>query len=464
MSSKKTNCKRLLLIGGSGFIGSAIGEQFAELGWEIVVLTRKVRRYQLSYPCTQVSWDGELIPDEVILGTHAVINLAGQPIADKAWTASYRNEIRESRVNSTRALANAIASVTKKPEVIIQASAVGFFGMQHRDDLCDENSRPGTDFLAGVCKAWENEAKNIEKTTRLCVARIGLVLGWEGGAFPKLWNIYASGLGSSLGNGKQWMNWIHLKDVVSFFTQAVLNQNYSGVFNLVAPENIDNRSFHKTLADSSLSCRALATPGVCIKTLMGGRADLLLKAPKVTSSRLAEANFEMEFPALSEAILDLLTERTHLKAHYLKVKQWVPIDIVKVWDFVSSADNLEKITPPWLSFKIEETSSKKIEKGTRISYSLRLHGIPIRWRSHISSWVPKSEFVDEQEKGPYSLWFHRHVFKPLAGGTVIEDRVEYRLPVFPLGQVALPLVLKDLSEIFGYRKESTAAILCGDVD
>ncbi len=448
----------LLLIGGSGFIGSALGEKFVELGWKIHLLTRKIRPLQTSFPCRHFAWDGLHIPQAAITGTQAVINLAGQAIADKPWTSAYRKEILDSRINSTRALVQALSSLDEKPEVVVQASAIGFFGMQSRNEACHEDSAPGTDFLADVCQAWEKEAAGIAQKSRLCIARIGLVLGWEGGALPKLWDIYASGLGSTLGHGKQWMNWVHLADILKFFTSAIQNKNYTGVYHLVAPDNLDNHSFHHILSEKTASLKFLTVPGFCLTTLMGKRAELLLKAPQVKPSRLEQENFKFLFPNFALAMADLLAERSHPGAHYLKIKQWIPDDIDRVWEFFSSAENLEKITPSSLGFHVKHMSTKKIEKNTLIDYALKIRGIPITWRSNISEWSPKSSFVDEQVKGPYRLWFHRHLFRPLAGGTMIEDRVEYRLPLFPFGQLGLLFVKKDLAHIFEHRREAVARI------
>ena len=452
----QTKQKTILLIGGSGFIGSALGEHFAKNGWIIRLLTRSIKLYQTAFPCTQLLWDGKTIPEQAFDGVTAVINLAGQGIADKTWTSSYRRSIIESRVDSTRALAETLARTKFLPTVVVQASAIGFFGMQSRKEACSEESQAGSDFLAEVSLGWEQEAEPIGKYTRLVIARVGLVLGWEGGALPKLWDIYASGLGSILGTGKQWMNWIHLEDVVRFFFQAVESQHFKGVYNLVAPGNINNFTFHKLLANQTSSFSIMKAPAFLLKMAMGDRADLVLKGPKVISRQLSEEGFTFKFSQFSEALADLLKERTYPKLHYIKIKQWIPVAIEDIWDFVSSAANLEKITPPWLSFQIKQISTPQVDVGTRITYTLKLHGVPFTWQSHIAEWRPKVEFVDEQEKGPYRIWFHRHVFTELAGGTLIEDRVDYQLPLFPLGQVALPLVKKDLIRIFSYRKEATA--------
>ena len=450
--------KTLLLAGGSGFIGNAIGEKFAKLGWKINLLTRTKKPFQYAFPCQEFTWDGTFVPQEAIDGVHVVINLAGQGIADEFWTAKYRDLIFYSRIHSTRAIRKAIESSKNKPQLVIQASAVGYYGMKDRPETCVEETSAGKDFLAEVCQAWEYEAKEIAKHARLVISRLGVVLGWEGGALKKLWDIYATGFGAYLGHGKQWMNWIHIKDVLNFFEFAIDQPSVSGIYNLVAPENISNLTLHHELAKKTSSLKITGAPKISIKTMMGERASLLLEAPKVVPQRLNESQFKFEFSNINEALEHLVSERTYPHLHYLKSKQWVPANIDEVWDFVSRAENLERITPPWLNFRIVNATDDQIQEGTKINYSLKLHGFPMSWRSCISRWKPKFEFVDEQEKGPYSIWYHRHLIQDFAGGTLIEDRIDYKLPLFPVGEIAIPFVKKDLEKIFSYRKKVTADI------
>ena len=456
------NSKTLLLVGGSGFVGSKLGEKFSSLGWNIKLLTRSKRSFQYSYPCEEIIWDGMSIPAKVLNHVNVIINLAGQGIADKRWNNKYCRHILESRVFSTRAVYHAIQEAKVKPELVIQASAVGYYGLDDRED-CDEQSKPGKDFLSDVCESWEKEAEKISKYTRLVIARIGVVLGWEGGALAKLWDIYASGLGAYLGNGRQWMNWIHIDDLTQFFEYALFKSEVSGVYNLVASQNTRNYDFHKILARHTPSFSFAGAPKISVQSILGARAKLLLTAPKVIPARLERLGFAFLYPDLESAMNSLLHERTHPHLHYLKCKQWVPCSSEEVWSFVSSAKNLERITPPWLNFKIVGLSDDEIQEGTKIRYTLKLHGIPFSWTSHISQWSPSDEFVDEQISGPYKVWFHRHVMRELSGGTLIEDRIEYKLPLYPFGELALPMVKGDLDKIFAFRKKATAKYL-GDLD
>ena len=218
------NQPTILLLGGSGFVGSALGERFASLGWKVHLVTRTKRPYQMAFPCEQFEWDGTSIPLEAIEGVQAVINLAGQPIFDNRWTADYKKKILDSRLFAGRALVAAIDKLSTPPPVVIQISGTDFYGMDPRSDVCDERAGPGEDFMAEVGMVGEEPSLKLDSVTRLCIVRMGLVLGWEGGGLPQLWDVYASGCGGKLGNGQQPTNWVHVEDVVGFCEAAILNQ------------------------------------------------------------------------------------------------------------------------------------------------------------------------------------------------------------------------------------------------
>ena len=312
--------------------------------------------------------------------------------------------------------------------------------------------------MAQTCKDREQEIEKISNKTRVCIARIGVVLGEEGGAFPKLWEIYFSGLGAVLGNGRQHMNFIHIKDVVNFFSLALRNNSYTGIYNLVAPKDINNKDFHKILCKKTISMSRLFVPAFMLKIIFGEKSSILLDLPPVKPERLLEQKFNFKFPKVDKAIETLTTSRDHNKSNYLIYRQWLPVSLDKIWDFVSQAKNLEIITPPWLNFKIKSMSDEKIRENTLIKYELKLYGVKFSWLTKICRWEPKNKFIDQQEKGPYNLWHHTHLFEELAGGIVIEDKVSYRLPFFPLGQIAFFLVKKEIEKIFSYRKKVLADI------
>ena len=199
-------------------------------------------------------------------------------------------------------------------------------------------------------------------------------------------------------------------------------------------------------------------PAIGVKPILGQRAQLVLKGPEVVPEKLTQTGFDFAFPTLEPALEDLYKNHTFSGVHYLYARQWLPVSLDTVWDFISDEKNLERITPPWLNFKVLGKSSPEIQKDTLINYSLRLHGIPIKWRSEIAKWQPKELFVDTQVKGPYKKWYHTHLFHELDGGTLIQDQVQYQIPFYPFGLSVFPKVKADVSAIFQYRK--TAFVSC----
>ena len=461
MDQNDHSSETILVMGGSGFIGSALCEHLVGMGYEINLLTRSVDKLHLqtSFPCSLFSWNGKEIPEDALKGVKAVVNLVGQGIVDKSWTPQYRKQILDSRIDSVMALYDALSKCDKAPEVILQASAMGYYFGSSDHGVKMEDSEAGQGFLAEVCQAWEDCAKRLESFSRLVCIRIGLVLGWEGGAFPRLWNLYSMGLGSALGSGKQWMNWIHIKDLVKIFCAALEQEEFSGAYNGVAPGNVSNKEFHRCLATYTRSFSWLSAPAISLKMVMGARSSLLLDNYKVSPTRLEESGFTFDYGKFNEAMTDLLSERQNPKYHYLTCRQWLPKKIDEIWPFFADARNLEKLTPPWLKFKIVDGEPEAISQDSCFQYGLKLHGIPIRWHSKIKAWIPNEQFTDIQTKGPYQLWNHRHLFHPLGHGTLIEDRVEYGLPLAPWSHPALPLVQSDLNKIFSYRKKVIADLL-----
>lgn len=456
--------RKILMMGGSGFIGSSIAEGLAGEGWQIHLLTRNAseHRWHTSFPCSLFEWDKNEIPFAALKGVTAVINLAGQPIADKPWTPSYKAEILNSRINAVEALKRALMRHGVNPEVIIQASAIGYYGFDQKGEL-NEASRAGSGFLSETCQAWEKKAQELSTFSRLCIARIGLVLGWSGGAFPNLHDVYCSGLGAVLGKGNQWMNWIHITDVVNFFKQALLQESYAGIFNLVAPEGSPNKVFHKELSKYTPSLSSIKAPKVALKIVLGQRAALVLEGACIRPQRLQDLDFKFNFPSLADCLKNLFTNSIHTQAHVLEFRQWLPLSSQETWKFIATAENLEKITPPWLQFKVLKSSTAELGKGSTIDYELKLRGLPLKWKSLVSHWQPTKAFVDEQISGPYKLWHHRHLFSQLANGTLIVDRVEYQLPLFPVGEVGFSFVKKDLLKIFKFRQKKMAELMVSNV-
>jgi len=455
------NKKSILILGGNGFVGRELGRHAAMLGYDITLLARRPDeiRGRLPFPCTILPWPtvSAPLPLEALANCDAVVNLIGEGVADKPWSESRRAAIRDSRVMSVAALVNAIAAASKRPSVVVQASAVGYYGDRHDDEL-DESAPPGAGFLADTCVQWEKAALALKaNNVRLVTLRIGLVLGLTGGALPKLLGVYAKGLGAELGAGQQWTSWIDIDDLVRMILAAIREPAWEGVFNATAPEPCRNADFNAALARHGRYAAGKKAPAVAIRLAMGKRAALVLDSLRVLPKKAQRLGFSFRHQKIEAAISDLLGKAVEPNLRHLVVHQWIPIPVDRLWPFFSSAQNLERLTPPWLGFKVLRASDAEIRRGTMIDYRLTLHGLPISWRTEISAWDPLRMFVDEQRRGPYSVWHHTHTFESMAGGTLMTDAVQYRLRVAPLGELVAGLfVERDVQKIFEYRSRAVA--------
>lgn len=449
---------KILITGATGMIGSRLGQVLVEKGHEIIVISRNSKaRLQIPYPCEVVVGDLSAGPihDEKLRRVEAVFHLAGENVGETAWTPERKTRILESRAVGT---GNLWASLKGAPiRQIIASSAVGYYG-DAADQLLTEDFAPGTGFLAEVCQRWE-AALNAHHfaETQQSVVRFGVVLDACGGALDKMLPLFRRGLGAPLGSGDQWMSWIHLSDAVKLLVW-LFEQKQSGVFNGVAPEAVSNKRFSQELAQTLGVICGPSVPKFVLKTVLGEQADMVLFSQRASSEKLEKAGFRFHFPTLKQAFESVFEGMTDGDELY-RAEQYIDAPIEKVFQFFSDAYNLERITPPFLNFKINSVSSSPVVQGTLIEYSLKIHGVPISWRTEISRWEPPHVFTDEQQKGPYSKWHHTHYFKPMGRGTLMSDKVYYRLPVGFLGRFfGLSLVRKDVSQIFSYRRQSVADI------
>jgi len=470
------------LLGGTGFIGRELGLRLATAGHTLRVVTRRPEavRGTLPFPCTLHSYNGVDLPADVLDGCDAVVNLCGEGIADQPWTPSRRTAILESRTASVAGLARAIKASSRPPRMVLQASAVGYYG-DRGDELLEENSQPGTGFLATTCVAWEHSTSALEAVgVRLVKFRIGMVLGLAGGALSELIPIYAKGLGAVLGHGRQWTSWIHIDDLIRMMQAALEDDGWRGTYNAVAPEPCSNRAFNNALADHGRYQASKAVPALVLRTVMGGRASLALDSVRVIPARAAQHGFAFVHGTIDDAFGAVFGRSGTVPYQHLRhitAKQWLPGGVEHWWGFFADPQNLERLTPPWLSFHIRHVQDRNgdatVANGTQIKYRLRLHGIPVSWTSVIKDWHPPAPsvssehgawcgFVDEQTHGPYNVWHHQHRIEPLAGGTLVTDAIWYRLPIAPLGELfGGALVDADLRRIFGYRAKITAQLSGG---
>jgi len=298
--------KRIVLAGGSGFIGQSLAKALVARGYEVVVLTRTPRK---DSGFREEEWNGVHLGEWIkhLNGAEAVVNLTGRNV-NCPHTPENLKEILESRVNPVRAIALASAHVKTPPLVWVQAGAVGFYG-DTKDHLCDESSPAGTDALAGVCKLWE-EAFHAADTpkTRKVLLRIGFVLGKNGGALPVLSKLTRRFLGGTAGNGRQYISWIHLEDLTRMFIETVERKDLSGTFNAVGLNPEMNRFFMSELRHTLHRPWIPPAPKFAVRLAarwMKSEPSLALSSQCCAPIKFLEAGFEYKFSKLRPALEDL---------------------------------------------------------------------------------------------------------------------------------------------------------------
>ncbi|GJL77870.1 MAG: hypothetical protein NPINA01_08590 [Nitrospinaceae bacterium] len=444
---------KVLVTGATGFVGNVLLKALNARGHEIAVLTRNPDEAGSRLPvlCDIFPWNPEQAPPEAnaFSGVDAVIHLAGENIAGGRWTQKRKERIKNSRILSTRHLVEAIGNLEHKPEVLVSSSAVGFYGGSG-NGLLTEDHPPASCFLAEVCKEWEQEASKAESfNVRTVCLRTGMVLGKEGGAMKRMLPPFQMGLGGILENGKQWMSWIHVDDIAAMYIHAMETQSLKGVYNAVSPNPVTNLEFTKTLGKLVKRPTIFPIPELALKTIFGDMAQILMASQKVSADKISNTGFEFKYPDLQSALQQIVD----LPFLQFQMEQWTPQPVQTIFDFFSDSKNLELLTPEYLHFKILRQSTEKIEEGTLLDYKLKLHGIPFRWQSKITNWNPMACFSDHQTKGPYSLWEHTHEFEEKNGGTLIRDKVNYKVPFgIPGEMLAIDFVQNDLKKIFNFRK------------
>ena len=303
--------KRILITGGTGFIGRALAGELAAAGFEVIALTRNPGTSDSLFGpgVRSEKWDGRTAVGWGLLadGSLAIINLAGDNLAEGRWTRAKKARILQSRVEAGAAVVEAVKAVSQKPEVVVQASAVGAYGDRGDEEL-DEFSLPGKGFLADVVRQWEDSTREVEAMgVRRVVIRSGLVLGQGAGVFPRLLAPFRLFAGGPLGNGRQWFSWIYLGDEIRAIRFLVEREELSGVFNLAAPNPLREKEFCHALGKALRRPCWLPVPAFVLRCLFGEKAgETLLAGQRVLPKRLIKAGFEFRHPDAESALKDLL--------------------------------------------------------------------------------------------------------------------------------------------------------------
>ncbi|MCX7728628.1 MAG: TIGR01777 family oxidoreductase [Bacteroidia bacterium] len=299
--------KKVLITGGSGMIGKYLSEKLVEKNYTVCWLSQNKK---ITHEKTKIYfWDiqSKTIDLQAFENTQYVVHLAGANIAQKRWTNEFKREILNSRIESTDLLIRTIIDNKLPIKKLVGASAVGYYGMKNDEKIYTEDDNPGDDFLAHVCALWEEAYRPlVVHHIPTAILRIGLVLSHTGGIYTKLKPLFQIGLGSALGNGKQYMPWIHIDDLCNMIIFLLENENIQGIFNAVSDEYISNYKFSKKMAESFHAPFFLPNiPEFILKMIFGEQYQLLVTGLKTSNEKIKRAGFQFRFSTLEDALHDL---------------------------------------------------------------------------------------------------------------------------------------------------------------
>lgn len=307
---------RVIVSGGTGFVGRALVHALMGRGDEPVVLTRGEPR-AFAHACRECGpgskaelarWTPEE-PGEwqrLVDGADAVVHLAGASVADARWTPERMEAIRASRVRSTELLARAVAEAKNKPRVFVSMSGTGYYGTKTGDRLVTEESPSGDDFLAGVCRDWEGAAAPARDAgVRVCHPRLGIVLGRGGGMLGRMLPMFRAFVGGPIGDGTQYVPWVHMRDVVRAIEAMLDRDDLAGAYNLTAPEPVTMNAFADALGAALRRPSVLRVPSFAVKVALGEVAEVVLTGQRAVPRRLVDAGFAFVFPDIASALADL---------------------------------------------------------------------------------------------------------------------------------------------------------------
>ncbi|MBI2851762.1 MAG: TIGR01777 family protein [Chloroflexi bacterium] len=293
---------KVIVVGGSGFIGSHLVAALLGRRHSVIVFDRHPPRQSVDF--VRVDLTGQVLSPELFSGADAIIHLAGRNVFAR-WNEKVKKEIYDSRILSTRSLVSSIERLERKPGVLVSASAVGYYGDRGEEEL-DESSAPGNDFLAGVCIDWEAEARKAEASgLRTVQVRTAPVMG-HGGILGKMVPLYRWGLGGPMGNGRQWFPWIHIQDIVGIYVLAVESEAMSGPVNACAPGRVRNKEFSDALAKVLKRPAFMTIPQWATRIALNGLADVVLSSQKAIPKKIVGLGYRFLFPDIAGALIDLL--------------------------------------------------------------------------------------------------------------------------------------------------------------
>jgi uncharacterized protein (TIGR01777 family) len=301
---------KILITGGTGFVGTQLTSRLIQDGHEVTILSRSAKGSEevprgISYlqgdPTQKGPWQ------EAIKNHDAVINLAGASIFAK-WTEEHKKAIRESRVNTTRNIVEGIPSHPPKPFTLLSTSAVGYYGFCGDEELTEESPH-GDDFLARIAVDWEGEAlKAKDKGARVVLTRFGIVLGEKGGALNQMIRLFKKYIGGPIGSGKQWFSWVHIKDLSEAFAFLMKHPEISGPVNVCAPNPVRNKDLAKALGKVLHRPSFMPAPGLMVKLVLGEFGSVILRGQRVIPKRLLDSGFAFQYPDIDKALQGIVKD------------------------------------------------------------------------------------------------------------------------------------------------------------
>lgn len=296
---------KVAITGGSGFVGQEITKQLADKGHEVYILSRSDK--PSNDIVHMVKWLGaDAIPEEQLENIDAWINLAGSSINEGRWTEEQKQKIYDSRMKATDEVLRIIGAVTKKPSVLINASAIGIYPTSEQATYTEHSSSRGEDFLAKTVEAWEKKALEAEQFgTRVACGRFGIILGKEQGALPQMALPYKMGVGGKVGSGNQWVSWVHVSDVAKSILYAIEHDDFNGPFNVTAPDSKQMYDFGKILGEVLHRPHWMPVPSFALKLVLGEKSQLVLKGQRVLPEKLLLHGFKFTYPDLRDALQNI---------------------------------------------------------------------------------------------------------------------------------------------------------------
>ena len=466
---------RVLVTGATGFVGRATVSYLIGQGHEVVALTTLSKLDDLQGVKESL---GEGVRVLVFHGNRddlraqleivdVVVNLAGNTLAGVRWTDKKKRNFKNSRVGFTQIISEEINNCDTPPSLLISASAVGYYG-DCGSEILSDIAEKGTGYLADLCDEWERSALLCSsENTRVCILRLGVVLGREGGILSRISSSFDLGVGTFIGNGQQFVPWIHLVDVVRIVGYCIDTENIKGAMNCTAPVPVTSKDIAMQVKRFTFCKFIVSVPAFIVRLVFGEGVTVLTNSQNATPDLLINHGFEFSFVQLEQALKqeyghpNLMVRHPNIATRRVdgtfQIRSEVALkrEIGEVFPFFASPLNLGLLTPSWLRFRIA-SMPEEMAVEARIRYSIRLWMVSINWTTRIVEWrqeLSVPTFTDVQERGPYSMWCHQHSFWPQQDGTVIMmDTVTYRMPYGVVGHWVHTFFLQNiLWRIYSFR-------------